>query len=94
MAYTAAPKNMKGFVTACFLLTDALANFINIGYGRVYGTSLVASENGPHTLTPGPFFTLTAFLVLAAGIAFYFVGRRFDRGQATDRAAREAAGGN
>ncbi len=82
LAYAAAPKHMKGFVTACFLLTDALANFINIGYGRLYGTFLSPSQNNPHTLTPGPFFTLTAFIVLAAGIGFYFVGRRFDRGRA------------
>lgn len=87
LSYAAAPKNMKGFVTACFLLTDALANFINIRFGRVYGTSLVPSENGPDTLTPGPFFALTAMIVLAAGIGFYFVGRRFDRERDAARAA-------
>jgi dipeptide/tripeptide permease len=87
LAYTAAPKNMKGFVTACFLLTDALANFINILFGRCYGVSFSATENGPRTLMPGPFFTLTAFLVLAAGIAFYFVGRQFDRNNDKAKAA-------
>jgi dipeptide/tripeptide permease len=79
LAYTAAPKNIKGFVTACFLLTDALGNFINILFGRCYGLSLSASENGRFTLTPGNFFALTACIVLAAGVGFYYVGKQFDK---------------
>jgi hypothetical protein len=30
LSYAAAPKSMKGYVTACFLLTNTLANFLNI----------------------------------------------------------------
>src|SRR5205823_3543765 len=69
LAYTAAPKSMKGFITACFLLTNTLGNFINIGWTQFYGGSLAdpVADRGP--LMPGPFFGLTAALVVAAAIA-------------------------
>ena len=41
LSYTAAPKSMKGFVTACFLVTMTLGNFINTVYIPLYGGSLV-----------------------------------------------------
>ncbi len=72
LSYAAAPANMKGFVTACFLVTNALGNMINAQLSELYGTRLAPAE----------FFTLSACIVLAAAIGFYFVGRRFDRGQA------------
>src|SRR5207248_7421362 len=70
LAYAAAPKSMKGFITACFLLTNALGNFIYIGWTPLYGGSLVdkVSDRGP--LAPGPFFAATAWIVLSAAIAF------------------------
>jgi POT family proton-dependent oligopeptide transporter len=71
LAYTAAPASMKGFVTACFLLTNTGGNLINTRFSRLYGT----------TIPEGPFFAVTACIVLVAAVAFYFVGRRFDRGQ-------------
>ena len=64
-----APAGMKGFVTACFLLTNAVGNLINSRLAKLYGT----------TLSPGDFFTLDAGVVVAAAVAFYFVGRRFGR---------------
>jgi dipeptide/tripeptide permease len=70
LAYTAAPANLKGFVTACFLVTDSLGNLINAQLSRLYGP-----------LAPSQFFALSAGIVLAAAIAFYFVGKRFDRGR-------------
>lgn len=73
LAYTAAPANMKGFVTACFLVTNSLGNMINTQYAPLYGK----------TLAPGPFFALTAGIALAATVAFYFVGRRFNRAPST-----------
>jgi dipeptide/tripeptide permease len=69
LAYTAAPANMKSFVTACFLVTNALGNLINSQLSPLYGK----------TIAPGPFFTMTAGIVLIAASAFFFVGRRFSR---------------
>ncbi len=87
LAYTAAPKSMKGFVTACFLMTSALGNFVNVGWARQYGGSLVdpISERGP--LMPGPFFAITAGIVVAAALAFIFIGKRFERAQKEQAAA-------
>jgi POT family proton-dependent oligopeptide transporter len=87
LAYTAAPKSMKGFITACFLVTNALGNFLNIPWTRMYGGSLTdeAAKRGP--LTPGVFFGLTALVVVAAAVAFVFIGKRFERIQAEAAAA-------
>jgi POT family proton-dependent oligopeptide transporter len=87
LAYSAAPKSMKGFVTACFLVTNALGNFINIGWTKMYGGSLVGDASARGPLRPGEFFGITAAVVLAAAMAFLFVGKQFERGQ-----ARAAAG--
>jgi POT family proton-dependent oligopeptide transporter len=87
LAYTAAPKNMKGFVTACFLVTNTLGNFLNMAWMPQYGGSLqdAVADRGP--LMPGPFFGITALVVLLAAVAFVFVGKRFERSQAEAAAA-------
>jgi proton-dependent oligopeptide transporter, POT family len=87
LAYAAAPKSMKGFVTACFLTTSAFGNLINVGWAPMYGGSLTdpASLRGP--LLPGPFFAITTGIVLAAAIAFIFIGKRFERAQKEQAAA-------
>src|SRR4029077_11857706 len=87
LAYTAAPKSMKGFVTACFLLTNTLGNWLNMIWTPQYGGSLSdeVAKRGP--FLPGPFFGITALVVLAAGIAFIFIGKKFERGQAEAAAA-------
>ena len=87
LAYTAAPKSMKGFVTACFLVTSALGNFINMAWTRLYGGSLTdeVAHRGP--LLPGEFFGITALVVLAAALVFVFVGKQFERSQAEAAAA-------
>jgi POT family proton-dependent oligopeptide transporter len=87
LAYTAAPKSMKGFVTACFLLTNTLGNFINVGWTPMYGGSLTdpVDQRGP--LMPGPFFAITAAMVVAAAVIFLFVGRRFEHAQKEQAAA-------
>ena len=73
---------MKGFVTACFLVTNTLGNFINMGWTPFYGGSLTDPLDKRGPLMPGEFFALTAGMVLLAAILFVFVGRRFERGQA------------
>jgi POT family proton-dependent oligopeptide transporter len=79
LAYTMAPKTMKGFVTACFLLSITAANFINSWLCQLYGGSLTdpIEKRGP--LSPAAFFGVTASIVAAAAIAFFFVGHRLDR---------------
>src|SRR5262249_22756398 len=87
VAYAAAPKSMKGFITACFLLTNTLANLLNIPWTTMYGGSLkdAVADRGP--LLPGPFFGITALVVVAAAMAFVFVGKQFERTQAEAAAA-------
>jgi POT family proton-dependent oligopeptide transporter len=69
LSYTAAPATMKGFVTACFLVTNSLGNLINSQFSQLYNKQLA----------PAPFFALTAGIVVVAAIAFYFVGKRLTR---------------
>jgi POT family proton-dependent oligopeptide transporter len=86
LAYAAAPKSMKGFVTACFLLTNSLANFLNMAWTPLYASITdEPAQRGP--LLPGQFFGITALITLAAGIAFIFIGKRFERSQAEAAAA-------
>jgi len=68
LAYSVAPKSMKGFVTACFLLTNTLGNFLNSFFLRTYNKGL----------TPTQFYGLTMVIVLLAAVAFYFVARRLN----------------
>ncbi len=82
LSYAAAPKSMKGYVTACFLLTNTLANFLNILWMPFYGGALPdpVAKRGP--LAPGPFFGLTAVVTLVAAVVFIYVGKQFERSQA------------
>jgi len=61
---------MKGFITACFLVTIAMGDLLNIPLSPLYKEQIGETA----------FFALTAGIVFAASIAFYFVGRRFNRG--------------
>ena len=80
VSYAAAPKSMKGFITACFLLTNTVGNLINSQIAGQYGGSLKdpVDQRGP--LSPLAFFGLTAALLLVTAVAFHFVGKRFERG--------------
>jgi dipeptide/tripeptide permease len=89
LAYAAAPKTMKGMVTACFLLTNTLGNFINMAWTPMYGGSLIDPLDKRGPLLPGQFFGITALVVVAAAVAFHFVGKQFERGSAADAAAAE-----
>ena len=84
LSYAYAPKSMKGFVTACFLVTNALGNMINTQYIPFYekphtvfeGTSLEHTFRG---IAPADYFALDAGIALAAAVVFFFVGRSFNR---------------
>lgn len=67
LSYAAAPPQMKGFVTACFLLTNTAGNLVNSQVSPLYGKYV----------EPRYFFAGTAFIVLWASAAVYLVGRRF-----------------
>src|SRR5262249_8118027 len=69
LAFTAAPANMKSFITACFLVTNFAGNLITTWLSPLYNTKIA----------PAPFYFMTVGIVLAATVAFYFVGRRFNR---------------
>ena len=68
LAFTAAPQSMKGFITACFLLTVFFGNILNSGLTRLYGP-----------LGPGRYFGLLTGILLVVTIAFIFVARQFNR---------------
>ena len=76
LSYGFAPKSMKGFVTACFLLTNAFGNLINIFFTKAYRSD---DPNSKGFIDPENFFALDTGIVLAAALAFYFVGRKFSR---------------
>src|SRR5262249_54877744 len=80
------PKSMKGFVTACFLVTNTLGNFLNMFWMTMYGGSLVDPVEKRGTIMPGQFFGITALVVAAPAVAFIFVGRHFERSPAPARA--------
>src|SRR5262245_53046240 len=82
LSYAAAPKSMKGFITACFLLTNTLGNLINSFLSRLYGGSLKDAPETRGPLGTVEFFAMTMGIVVVAGVAFYFVGKRFERGNA------------
>jgi POT family proton-dependent oligopeptide transporter len=77
VAYAAAPKSMKGFISACFLVTNALGNFINMGWTYAYDTYV----------PPATFFAATAGLVFVATVAYAIIGKKFERSQAAAAAA-------
>jgi dipeptide/tripeptide permease len=92
LSYAYAPKSMKGFVTACFLVTNALGNMINTQYIPFYekphtvfeGTSFEHTFPG---IAPANYFALDAGIALAAAVVFFFVGRQFNRAHGGTTAA-------
>jgi dipeptide/tripeptide permease len=85
LAYAAAPKSMTGFVTACWLVTVAMADLlINAPVQRLYST-----------MPPGYYFTGLAVTLLIVTGAFFFVARQFNRTAAGAEAIllAEAGGG-
>ncbi len=68
LAFTAAPNSMKSFVTACWLLTVFVGNILNSQVTPYYAK-----------LSPGPYFTLFALVMIPVTLAFFFIARRFNR---------------
>lgn len=71
MAFEEAPMRMKSTITGIWLCTIFLGNVLAGFFSRFY----------PMT-TPGNYFGIMTVMIVAVTIAFYFVGRRFDRGRA------------
>lgn len=69
LAFVAAPKNMKSFVTSLWLVTVFLAN-------AVLNTPLASVYTSMH---PGTYFAMLAAMMVAVTIAFAFESRRFNR---------------
>ncbi len=74
LAFTAAPKAMKGFITGCFLLTVFFGNIINSYLVRLY-TPLAPTT----TLGPMEYFGMLTGILLVITVAFVFVARRFNQ---------------
>ncbi|MBA4067600.1 MAG: MFS transporter [Isosphaera sp.] len=82
LAFVVAPKSMKGFITACWLLTVFVANaFINAPIAGLYPA-----------MHPGQYFLLLAVVGLAVAGLFVPVSRRFNRAmEEKARKEREAS---
>jgi solute carrier family 15 (oligopeptide transporter), member 1 len=82
LAFVAAPKNMKSFVTGMWLVTVGLANlFLNVPVTRLYSV-----------MNPGVYFGLLAVSLVAVALAFIFVAKRFNRLVEMEKAAEQDNG--
>jgi POT family proton-dependent oligopeptide transporter len=68
LAFVAAPKSMKGFVTACFLLTVFFANIFNAQISALYSR-----------MTPDRYFGMLTLMMVVVTGAFVVVANRFNR---------------
>ncbi len=75
LAFVAAPKSMKSFVTSLWLLSVGLANlFLNVPLSRFYPS-----------MHPGNYFAMLTVTLLVVTVLFYFIARRFNRLRASRR---------
>jgi dipeptide/tripeptide permease len=79
LAFSAAPNNMKSFVTACFLVTVGIGNSLDVPIGWLYTGN---AKLGIPSLGPGPFFALIGATMLVLAVGIIPVGRKFNRGAA------------
>lgn len=86
LAFVAAPKSMKGFITACFLFTI----FVGIGINAVVTPLYSLKVDGKPFCTPMQYFGVQAAVAAVAMVAFYFVAKPFNRRLAQQEA--QAAG--
>ncbi len=69
LAFVAAPKSMKGFVTSLWLAAVGLGNlFVNVPFSWLYPE-----------MAPGNYFAMLTVLLLVVAVAFFFVARDFNR---------------
>lgn len=79
LAFTAAPKSMKSFITACYLFTVGIANLvINAPFTRMYPSK----DPGWHFPTASSYFLFLTGTLAVVSVAFVFVARQFNRGMA------------
>lgn len=71
-SYGQAPASMKSLITACFLMTNAIANFINSFWARNY-----ANPDAAFPMSPFAFFGVDTALPLIAAVLVLFIGRKF-----------------
>jgi dipeptide/tripeptide permease len=71
-SYGQAPSKMKSQITACFLLTNAIGNFINASWGRNYDNPEAAFP-----MSPLAFFSVDMALPLTGAVLVLIVGRKF-----------------
>jgi POT family proton-dependent oligopeptide transporter len=76
LAFTAAPKSMKSFVTALWLVAVGIGDFFfNAPVGRLYAV-----------MQPGDYFAMLTGMMLVVTVAFAFVAQRFNRRMAEAQA--------
>jgi len=80
-AYEQALPGTKSMVTAVFFLTIFAGDFLGGVYGNMYD----------HGLSPLTFFGLQVPLMAACSLAFWFVARRFERGEIPEDLGEGAA---
>jgi POT family proton-dependent oligopeptide transporter len=68
LAFTAAPANMKSFITACWLFTVFVADSLAIPVTSLY-----------EKMSPGPYFSLLTGMMLVVTVVFVFVAGKFNR---------------
>jgi POT family proton-dependent oligopeptide transporter len=68
LAFTAAPKAMKGFITGCFLLMVFFGNLLLSEVTRLY-----------EPMGPARYFGAMTVLMIAVTVVFVFLARRFNR---------------
>lgn len=86
LAFTAAPKAMKGFITGCFLLTVFFGNIINSYLVRLYTPLEETTSMGPIE-----YFGMLTGIIVVITVAFVFVARRFNQAVEESPAEQPAA---
>jgi POT family proton-dependent oligopeptide transporter len=80
LAFVAAPKSMKSFVTGLWLLSVGMGNLVvNVPLSKVYPL-----------MAPGPYFAMLAALLVVVAIAFVFVAQKFNRTMAEKERIEES----